>query len=189
MANIIIITGPSGVGKGTIEKELFKDLSLNLTFSVSATTRPKRENEANGVHYYFIDKKTFEKFIDENKFIEYSQHFDNYYGTLYEEIETKLKQNKNVLIEVETNGALNIINKAKEFNKEENLISIFISPPSIKELKRRIIQRKTEDKKDIRKRIKKAKKEIKLKYYFKHNIKNDNINYAIEKIKSIIRNG
>ena len=82
MSKIILITGPSGVGKGTIEKELFKDENLNLSFSISMTTRKKRDNEIDGVHYYFTDKKHFFDLIDQNAFLDYSNHFDNWYGTL-----------------------------------------------------------------------------------------------------------
>lgn len=186
MAKAIIITGPSGVGKGTIEKELFKDPNLNLSFSVSATTRNKREGEEDGKHYHFISKSEFEKLINENKLLEYSMHFDNYYGTLIHEVEEKLKCGNNVLIEVETTGAINIINKYKELNKLDELTTIFIIPPSLKELKNRIINRNSEDKSSIKKRMKKAKKELKFKKYFNHIIKNDNINKAIDQIKSII---
>lgn len=188
MAKAIIISGPSGVGKGTIEKELFNDDSLNLSFSVSATTRKKREGEIEGKHYYFISEEEFLKLINEDKLLEYSKHFDNFYGTLNSEIENKIKNNQNVLIEVETVGAINIINKYKQNNKEEELITIFIIPPSFKELKRRIIQRQSEDKKSIKKRMKKAKKEIKCRKYFNHVVKNDNIKEVVEQIKLIIRN-
>lgn len=189
MSKIIIITGPSGVGKGTIEKELFKDESLNLVFSISATTREKRANEEEGKHYHFITKEKFEKMIEEDMFIEWNKHFDNYYGTPFSEINKNLNNNKNVLVEVETTGAINIIDKMKKAKKEDQLISIFITPPSIKELKHRIIKRQSENKKDIRKRLKKAKKELKYKIYFNHIIENNEIEIAINKIKNIIRNG
>lgn len=186
MSKVILITGPSGVGKGTIEKELFKDEKLNLVFSVSATTRPKREGEIEGYHYFFIEKDKFFKLIEEDKFLEYNNHFDNYYGTLTSEVEKKLSQNKNVLIEVETNGAVNIINKLKQQKREDILISIFIVPPSMKELEARIRKRKTETEEQIKKRLKRAEEELQYKLYFQHVIKNDNINIAVEKIKKII---
>ncbi len=187
MSKIILITGPSGVGKGTIEKELFKDETLNLSFSISATTRKKREGEIDGNHYYFISKEEFEKLIKDNAFLEYSQHFNNYYGTLKKEVENKLKQNKNVLIEVETNGAINIIKNLRENNEENKLISIFIVPPSIKELEQRLKNRNLDSEEQIKIRLERAKEEIEHKIYFQYIIKNDNINIAIDKIKSIIK--
>lgn len=186
MGKIILITGPSGVGKGTIEKELFKDEKLNLSFSISATTRNRREGEIEGVHYYFMEKNEFEKLIEQNAFIEYNKHFDNYYGTLFEEVESKLSQGKNVLIEVETTGAINIIKKLKEEKKDKDLISIFIIPPSIKELEKRIRKRNTDSEEQIEKRLLRASEELSYKLYFQHVIKNDNINIAVNKIKSII---
>ena len=186
MAKVIIITGPSGVGKGTIEKELFADSSLNLTFSISATTRERREKEMDGVHYFFITKKQFEQKIEDNEFIEYSKHFDNYYGTLKSEIQNKLNESKNVLVEVETTGAINIISQYKQNKNEDELITIFIVPPSIEELKSRILNRNSENRRAIRKRLKKAKKELEYKKYFNHVIKNDNIKEAITQIKEII---
>lgn len=188
MSKVILITGPSGVGKGTIEKELFKDEKLNLVFSVSATTRPKREGEIEGFHYFFIEKDEFFKLIEEDKFLEYNNHFDNYYGTLVSEVEKKLSQNKNVLIEVETNGAVNIINKLKQQKREDILISIFIVPPSMEELEARIRKRETETEEQIKKRLKRAEEELQYKLYFQHVIKNDNINIAVETIKKIIEN-
>lgn len=187
MSKIILITGPSGVGKGTIEKELFKDDSLNLEFSVSATTRKKRDYEIEGQHYYFISKEKFEQLIKQNAFLEYSNHLDNYYGTLISEVETKLSNHKNVLIEVETTGAINIINKLNQMKKSHLLTSIFIIPPSLKELENRIKKRNTDNEDQIKKRLKKAKEELNFKIYFQYIVKNDNINIAIKKIKSIIR--
>lgn len=189
MAKIVLLTGPSGVGKGTIEKELFKDSSLNLSFSVSATTRKKREGEIEGEHYHFIKKREFEKLIDDDAFIEFSKHFNNYYGTLYKEIESKLNEGKNVLVEVETNGAINIINKLKQDKKDDLLLSIFIIPPSLEELEKRIRSRNSETEEQIIDRLERAKEEIKYKIYFQHVIKNDNINITTNKIKDIIKKG
>ena len=187
-SKIILITRPSGVGKGTIEKELFKDDSLNLSFSVSATTRNKRIGENEGEHYHFITNDEFEELIKKNAFLEYNKHFDNYYGTLFEEVESKLKQGKNVLIEVEIIGAVNIIKKLKETNKEDILISIFIEPPSIEELERRIRNRNTDNEEQIKKRLERAIEEIPYKKYFQNVVENDDVNETIDKIKKIIKN-
>ena len=186
MAKVIIITGPSGVGKGTIEKELFADPTLNLTFSISATTRDRREKEMDGIHYFFINKYQFEQKIENNEFLEYSKHFDNYYGTLKSEINDKLSQNKNVLVEVETTGAINIIGQYKQNQIEDQLVTIFIVPPSLQELKKRILNRNSENRRSLRKRLKKAKKELEYKKYFNHVIKNDNIKEAIAQVKEIL---
>ena len=105
------------------------------------------------------------------------------------EVENKLNQNKNVLIEVETNGAINIINRLKEENKEDKLISIFIVPPSLEELERRIRERNSDSEEQISKRLARAKVELEYKLYFKHIIKNDNINIAINEIKRLIEKG
>lgn len=187
-SKIILITGPSGVGKGTIEKELFKDSSLNLSFSVSATTRSRRIGENEGEHYHFITKEEFKELIKKNAFIEYNKHFDNYYGTLFDEVESKLKNGKNVLIEVEIIGAVNIIKKLRETNKEDILISIFIEPPSIEELERRIRNRNTDNEEQIKKRLERAIEEIPYKKYFQNVVENINVNETIDKIKKIIKN-
>lgn len=187
MSKIILITGPSGVGKGTIEKELFKDEELNLSFSVSATTRTKRDGEINGQHYFFISVAEFEKLISDNAFLEYNKHFDNYYGTLISDVEKKLMDNKNVLVEVETNGALNIIKNLKNQNREESLLSIFIEPPTLEELERRIRNRNTDNDEQIKKRISKAKEEIECKKYFQHVIVNNHVEESVKKIKTIIK--
>lgn len=189
MSKIIMITGPSGVGKGTIEKELFKDESLNIDFSVSATTRTKREGEINGKHYHFISKSEFEKLIKEDAFLEYSQHFNNYYGTPYKEVFDKINDGKNVLVEVETNGAVNIIKRLKEKNKDDLLISIFIVPPSIDILKDRIIKRNSENEESLNDRLKRAKEELSYTKYFKHIVENDNLESAVKTIKEIIKRG
>lgn len=188
MSKLILITGPSGVGKGTIEKELFDDEELNLSFSVSATTRPRREGEIDGVHYHFISRETFKELINGNAFLEYNQHFDNYYGTLLSEVEKKISDEKNVLVEVEINGAINIINKLKKDGKENILVSIFIMPPSMEELENRIRKRNTDTEEQIKSRLARAQEEMECNRYFQYIIKNDNINIAIDKIKTIIKN-
>ncbi|MGL4343362.1 MAG: guanylate kinase [Metamycoplasmataceae bacterium] len=188
MSKIIIIAGPSGVGKGTIEKELFKDKSLKLAFSISATTRPKRAGEIDKKHYFFISEEEFIKKIDSEAFIEWSQHFDNYYGTLYEEVNNKISDGYNVLIEVDTIGAINIIEKYKSKNQLDKLISIFIAPPSLEELEKRILERNTEDLSSIKNRMEKAKIELKETNKFMFCVINDKINKSIDEIKQIIKN-
>ncbi|MGL6125189.1 MAG: guanylate kinase [Metamycoplasmataceae bacterium] len=186
MSKIIIITGPSGAGKGTIEKELFKISSLKLALSCSVTTRKKRETEIEGEHYYFVDAIEFETMIKNDEFIEYSKHFGNYYGTLKNEVDRLLKKGHNVIIEVDTVGALNIIRKFKESNNMNNLVSIFIKPPSLEVLEQRIRQRNSETDESIKQRLEKAEKEIKQTKDFMFIIVNNNLSESVDKIVRII---
>lgn len=188
MPKLIILAGPSGVGKGTIEKELFQDKTLNLVFSVSATTRKARKNEFNKKHYFFISKNEFLAKIENQEFLEWSSHLGNYYGTLKSEVDNNIKNNKNVLVEVDTTGAINIINTYKAENRENELISIFISPPSIDELRNRIKTRNSETKQTLEIRMNKAKKELKLTNNFMFCVINDRINNTVKRIKEIIVN-
>lgn len=184
---IIVILGPSGVGKGTIEKNLFKDEKLKLKFSISATTRSKREDEINGVQYFFKNEKEFLELIEKNEFIEWNKHLNNYYGTLKHNVDDIIKEGMNVLIEVETSGALNILKYYKERNLSKEVISIFILPPNFEELEKRILKRGSESEEQIKKRLEKAKKEIDLKNEFKYVVVNDSLEKCVEKIKSIIK--
>lgn len=180
---LIVFTGSSGVGKYTIEKELLKDKDLNIQVSISATTRKPRVNEKDGVHYYFISKKEFNKRIKKNDFIEWNQHFSNKYGTLKSEITKIFNENKTPFIEVEVMGAKNII---KNFDKK-NLISIFVSPPSVEEIKKRIILRNTETKKQIKERISRINEEMKYINLFDYVVVNDDLDICVQKIKKIIQ--
>ncbi|UUD35363.1 guanylate kinase [Mycoplasmopsis caviae] len=182
---IIIFTGPSGVGKGTIEKYLFDFKELKLHLSCSATTRAPREGEIDGTHYFFISKDEFKNHIQNDELFEYSFHFDNYYGTLYSQIEKIHHEGKIPVLEIETNGARQILQKVAN-NKNYKLITFFILPPSIDELERRIINRKTEGKEAIKKRLEKAQAEIAEKDIFRHHIINDDPLRAANEIKEII---
>nr|WP_033161253.1 guanylate kinase [[Mycoplasma] collis] len=183
---IIILVGPSGVGKGSIEKILFTFKELKLKLACSATTREPRNGEKDGFHYYFISKDEFEQKIKNNEFIEWNLHFDNYYGSLFSEIEKIKNEGFNPILEIETFGALKIFDFFQKLNRKSELIPIFIKPPSIKELKKRINERGTEDKVQIEKRVQKAKDELKQRKYFPYIIKNDDLYKAAEEIKNII---
>ncbi|MGL5617754.1 MAG: guanylate kinase [Metamycoplasmataceae bacterium] len=187
MNKIIIITGPSGVGKGTIEKELFKISDLKLALSCSMTTRKKREAEIEGKHYYFVDNNEFQKRVDNNEFLEYSKHFDHYYGTLKSEVDRLLQNGHNVIVEVDTIGAINIIKKFKEENKMNILISIFVEPPSIEVLEQRIRSRNSETDESIKLRLEKAKKEIKQTSDFMFIIINNKLSDSVDNIANIIK--
>ncbi|WP_322902634.1 guanylate kinase [Mycoplasmopsis felis] len=187
---IIIFSGPSGVGKGTIEKLLFNFKELNLALSCSATTRKPRPGEINGKDYHFLDVDTFRDKIKKYKFIEFSYHLNNYYGTLYSELE-KIHQNKQIpILEIETTGAKQIISKfsVQELQEKYNLITIFVCPPSIEDLKSRIIARGSEDNETLKDRLKKAETELMDSIIFKYRITNDLPERAAQEIRNILHN-
>lgn len=184
MKKIILFLGPSGAGKGSIEELLFQDKDLNLKFSISATTRKPRKNEREGIHYFFLKKEQFQKLISEKKFIEYSLHFHNYYGTLLSEVEKIWESNKIPFLEIETTGAKNIINYFK--NSDVKVIAFFITPPSLEILEQRLIQRSSETKENIKERMAKAKKEMAIKDQFDYVVENQKVYETYIKVKKII---
>lgn len=181
---LIVLSGPSGVGKGTIRRELFKDKSLNLTFSISVTTRKPRKKEKDGVDYFFISKAEFEQKLKEGKLLEHVFFVGNYYGTPKEYVDELRNQGKNVFLEIEVEGAKQVMSKCND----EGFVSIFLLPPSLSELERRIRGRKSESEAIIQERLAKAKKEMNLKCNYQHVILNDNVKKATRKIAAIIKN-
>jgi guanylate kinase len=171
---IVIISAPSGAGKTTIVRHLL-DNGLNLSFSVSATTRALRGNEKNGVDYFFLTVEEFKKRIDNDEFVEWEQVYDElYYGTLKSELERIWANGENVLFDVDVKGGINL---KKKFGSEA--IAIFIMPPSIEELQNRLEKRGTDSPEKIRMRVEKASEEIKLANQFDRII----INSKLEKAK------
>ena len=177
--SVIVISGPSGAGKDTIVDKLLK-INKNATLSVSATTRAPRPGEIDGVHYYFLTREQFEEKIKENEFLEYAEYNGNYYGTPKSGILDKLNQGLDVLLVIEIQGAL----KIKELVKEA--LFIFILPPSMSELRRRLIDRKTEDREKIIKRFKTAYNEINEVTKYNYVVINDVLDEAVEKVNSIL---
>lgn len=177
--NLIVISGPSGAGKDTIVEGLIKK-NKNVSLSISATTRKPRGNEKEGVNYYFLTEEEFERKIEENEFLEYAKYNENYYGTLKSEVVEKLNLGVDVILVIEIQGAL----KVKELIKEA--IFIFILPPSMSELRKRLIGRKTEDKEKIIKRFKTAYNEINEVTKYNYVVINDEIDLAVNKVNSIL---
>ena len=177
---LFVISGPSGVGKDTIIREYLKNNKGLL--SISATTRKKRDNEENGKDYYFLTKKEFEKWIEEENFLEYAIYNDNYYGTPKSKIEENLLNGINVFLVIEVQGAFQIKSKIKDS------ILIFILPPDLKTLEERLKNRKTETQEMIENRLKIAVEEIKLAPKYDYNITNNKIETSVEKLKMIIQN-
>ena len=176
---LLVISGPSGVGKGTVLHDLM-NTQENLVYSVSATTRKKRDGEIEGVSYFYLNHDEFEKMIAEDKFLEYAQVHNNYYGTPKEFVEKKINEGKIVILEIDVQGALNIKKNT------DNGVFIFLAPPSLKELKKRIIGRGTETDEDIKIRMNNAKKELEYIKDYDYIVINDHLNSAITSVNEII---
>ena len=177
--NLIVISGPSGSGKGTIIKELQKK-NKNIWLSISMTTRDIRPGDIPDETYYFVSRAEFEKRIKEDKFLEYAEYNHNYYGTPKDKIIDKLNQGLDVILEIEIQGAL----KVKDLVPDA--IFIFILPPSLKELKRRLIERKTESIDKVISRFKTAYQEINEIPKYNYVVINEEIDNAVEKVNSIL---
>ncbi len=178
---LVIISGPSGVGKGTIRKALFEITDNNFCYSVSMTTRKPRPGEIDGVDYFFVTREEFEKRIKSNGFLEYAEFVGEYYGTPIDFIETMMEKGKEVIVEIEVEGALQV----REKNPEA--VFIFIVPPSRKALIDRLKNRGTDSLETIKKRIDKAEREFHLAYKYDYIVVNDEVVNAADRIYAIIR--
>ena len=178
---LIILTGPSGVGKGTVVKEILgKD--KNIWLSISATTREPREGEKEGENYYFLNQEKFKEMIEQNLFLEWAKFAGNYYGTPLSSVNEKIKNGFTVLLEIEVEGAKQIKVKFP------NSLSIFLLPPNKAELERRIRNRGTENEEAIKKRLLRANYEISASNLFDYALTNHNINETVERIIKLIKN-
>ncbi|MCR5422706.1 MAG: guanylate kinase [Bacilli bacterium] len=178
---LIVISGPSGVGKGTVRKALFEKKGHDLVYSVSMTTRAPREGEVEGKDYYFVSKEEFEERIKEGKFLEYTKFVGNYYGTPLDKVEEQLDEGKEVVLEIEVEGAKQVRKKMRD------AIFIFIAPPTMADLKARLKSRGTESDEIIKERYEKACREIGLAYLYNYIVVNDTVENAADKIMAIIR--
>lgn len=176
---LLVISGPSGVGKGTVLHDLM-NTQKNLVYSVSVTTRKQRPGEIEGVSYFFKSHDEFEKMIEEDKFLEYAKVHDNYYGTPKDFVEEKINEGKIVILEIDVQGALNVKKNT------DNGVFIFLAPPSLSELKNRIVNRGTETTKDIKLRMHNAKKELSYINDYDYLVVNDHLNSAINLVNEII---
>ena len=178
---LLIISGPSGVGKGTIREGLMADKSLNLFYSVSMTTRNMRPGEVNGREYYFVSKDEFKKNVANNNLLEWAEYVGNCYGTPKDKVEAMRNDGKNVLLEIDVKGTANVLKQVSD------AISIFIAPPSFEELANRLRGRGTESEEIIASRVETAKKELEFKSQYKYVVINDNLDDAVEEIRKIIK--
>ena len=179
---LIILSGPSGVGKGTVRKYIQSKNKVDVHFSVSMTTRAPRPNEVDGVDYFFVSKDEFLDRVKNGKLLEYAEFVGNYYGTPKDIVEDLRNKGVNVLLEIEINGATQVMEKVKD----DRVVSFFLMPPSIRRLEERIRARKSEPEEIIKMRLDKGKKEMKLAEKYDYTIVNDRINRAGDKIISIL---
>ncbi len=180
---LFIFSAPSGSGKTTIVRTLLEK-DLDIEFSISATSRPKRENETDGKDYYFLSADDFKEKIDKDEFVEWEEVYENrFYGTLKSELERIWNQGKHVIFDVDVIGGLSIKKKY-----QDKALSIFIMPPSIEELEKRLILRSTDSTEDIETRINKAKEELNYAEKFDIIIVNDNLDNAIMESEKVVNN-
>lgn len=176
---IFVISGPSGVGKGTLLKLVLPTLP-NVLYSVSVTTRPKRPNEVDGRDYFFVTEEQFERMIEGGEFLEWAHVHEHLYGTPRKWVEGKLAEGYDIVLEIDVQGAMQVKEKCKD------AILIFILPPSMEELRRRIIERAMDPPEEIKKRISKAEWEMSFKDKFDFQIVNDDLNRAAEELRAIM---
>ena len=177
---LIVLSGPSGVGKGTVRAKVFEESHYNLEYSVSMTTRNPRIGETNGKDYYFVTHDEFAERIKEGKFLEYAEFVGNFYGTPLDYVQERLDAGKDVMLEIEVEGALQVKKVMPD------ACFIFVAPPSMEELHYRIVNRGTEDPARVEGRMKKAEVEIGLAHEYDYIVINDTIENAKNRIMAII---
>lgn len=177
---LIVLSGPSGVGKGTVRKEIFSQPDIAFEYSISMTTRPPREGEVDGVDYFFKTREEFEELIKQGKLLEYAEFVGNYYGTPIDYVEETLNAGKDVFLEIEVQGARQVREKFPDG------LFIFLVPPSLSELKNRIVTRGTETEEVINNRMTVAREEIEMMSLYDYVVENDRVELAVERIKAIV---
>ena len=187
LGTILVVSGPSGVGKSTVLKAL-RERRVNLKFSISCTTRPPRGTEKNGVEYYFLSREEFEKKIAENAFVEYACVFNNYYGTLKSEILDRARAGREVCLDIDIQGA----RKIRKATETDPLLRrccefVFIVPPSMKELERRLRSRATDSAEQIALRLGKAEEELSAWPEYDYLVVNDELDKAVEQFEVILK--
>lgn len=177
---LLVISGPSGTGKGTLIEQLMKE-DPTLVFSVSATTRAPRPGEIDGVHYHFVSNEKYDQLVAEGAFVEYATVHGNRYGTLRSEVYQRLERGENVVLDIDVQGALNVIASEKE------KVSIFLLPPSMKELRARLTGRGTETSEQVETRLGNAIWEISQKDKYEYKVINDDMEECLNTLRAIIK--
>ena len=180
---LIVLSGPSGVGKGTVRRYIMDNFKLKLNYSISMTTRLPRESEVDGVDYYFVSKEEFQRNIDNGNFLEWEEFVGNRYGTPKDKVEELRNRGKNVILEIEVNGANEVFKKIHD----DRVISFFLMPPNEAALEARIRRRKTESEEVIQERLAKGRKEMTMTDPYDHIILNDNVARASQEIVDLIK--
>lgn len=180
---LIILSGPSGVGKGTVRRYIMDHFNINFCYSISMTTRKPRDKEVDGVDYYFVTPEEFQKNIDEGNFLEWEEFVGNRYGTPKNKVEELRNAGKNVFLEIEINGAEEVMRKVND----DRVISFFLMPPSLSALESRIRRRKTESEEIIQERLQKGIKEMTMTENYDHVVINDDLHRASQEITDLIK--
>ena len=178
---LIVLSGPSGVGKGTVRAAIFSKGEQKFVYSISATTRLPRTGETDGVDYFFKTREEFEQMIQNKQLLEYAEYVGNYYGTPLEYVENTLATGKDVFLEIDVQGAIQV----RELMPEG--VFIFLTPPDLNELESRIVNRGTDSDEVIAKRMKTAREELELMKYYDYSVVNDTVDNAVQKIEAIIQ--
>ncbi|MBS4198901.1 guanylate kinase [Bacillus sp. FJAT-49732] len=177
---LIVLSGPSGVGKGTVRHAIFSRPGAKFEYSISMTTRKPREGEVDGVDYFFRSREEFEQLMNEGRLLEYAEYVGNYYGTPLDYVNETLGSGKDVFLEIEVQGAKQVREKVPEG------LFIFLMPPNLNELESRIVGRGTESVELIRNRMEAAKREIELMSLYDYIVENDHVDLAVERINAIV---
>ena len=177
---LLVISGPSGAGKGTLANMLLEN-DPSFSFSVSATTRGRRETEIEGVHYFFISDQRFDELIEQKAFLEYATVHGNRYGTLKRQVQEQMKRGKNVLLDIDTQGARQVLRNS------EDCVSVFILPPSFKQLRERLELRNTDRPEEIERRLRNAREEVDHIGMYDYVIINDQLDKAYEELRAIVQ--
>ena len=177
---LLVVSGPSGVGKGTIVKRIMEN-DPSIVFSVSATTRAPREGEVNHRDYHFVTEAKYDELVAQDAFLEHAEVHGHRYGTLKSEVEKRIADGQNVLLDIDTQGALQVMEKAPD------AVSVFILPPSFQELERRLRGRQTETEADILRRLANARAEVKLLPRYTYALVNDDLDQACRTMEHIVK--